>query len=144
MSKKEIPKEGLPKSGKVPKTVYLTEGVARRLERVALEGGLSVSAYVEQNLRTRFKRGMTDSAKLSLIYQATFESKSLDTRLLARQRQILLDATYRVSEIVENNELDPPAKLDAIKKCVASALENDRRQAQPVEVSDLDDYPFDE
>jgi hypothetical protein len=43
-------------SGKVPRTIYLTQETARRLEKAADTEGISNSVYVEQTLRARFKK----------------------------------------------------------------------------------------
>ena len=55
--------ETMPKKGnqdaelsKVPKTIYLSRDVVRRLEKAAESEGMSNSVYIEQTLRARFKR----------------------------------------------------------------------------------------
>jgi predicted HicB family RNase H-like nuclease len=44
------------KSGKVSKTIYLSRDVVRRLEKAAVNEGMSQSIYVEQTLKARFKK----------------------------------------------------------------------------------------
>ena len=44
------------RAAKVPKTVYLSRDIAKRLEQAAKAEGMSGSVYVEQTLRARFKK----------------------------------------------------------------------------------------
>jgi hypothetical protein len=44
------------KSGKAAKTIYLSQDVVRWLEKAAEAEGMSNSVYIEQTLKTRFKR----------------------------------------------------------------------------------------
>ena len=41
---------------KAPKTIYLSHEVIRRLEKAAVAEGVSQSIYIEQTLKTRFKK----------------------------------------------------------------------------------------
>jgi predicted transcriptional regulator len=43
-------------SAKVPKTVYLSRDIVRRLEKAAKAEGMSQSIYIEQTLRARLKK----------------------------------------------------------------------------------------
>jgi hypothetical protein len=80
---------------------------------------------------------------VELALEAQFEKDVplADTQSIARQRRFLLDATARVSKIVESDGMAPQIKLKAIKKCIESALGEDWRQVQ---VSDLESEPFDD
>lgn len=44
------------KASKLPKTIYLSPEVVRRLEKAADNEGMSHSVYIEQTLRARFKK----------------------------------------------------------------------------------------
>jgi hypothetical protein len=52
--------QGTETTKKVPKTIYLSRGVIRRLEKAAEAEGMSNSVYVEQTLKARFKKDGID------------------------------------------------------------------------------------
>jgi hypothetical protein len=99
--------------GKKPQTFRLVPDTVLKLIAFAGSYGMSKTAYIELALKERFKK----------------DRIQVDTRVLAQQHQDLLDAACGVYEIVESRELDPQAKLNAIKRCIESALENDRQRA---------------